>query len=144
MPAAPQGRWLPAERYQAPGRFTQVAAGVRAARRTPGFTRPLEEQLVAIHCTTNTASSGSGPQQQAAAAAGRLATAEHRAALQRLVRALGGRVCGVRGAGLVVVAGGGGRPADMAPGAAAVREEWLLLVAEAYEAPPKEPWLVGR
>lgn len=118
---------------------------MRAARATPGFTRPLEDQLVAIHCTnTGTSSGSSGPQQQAAAAAGRLATAEHRAALQRLVRALGGRVCGVRGAGLVVVAGGGGRPADMAPGAAAVREEWLLLVAEAYEAPPKEPWLVGR
>lgn len=111
----PQGRWLPEEQFSAPGRFTAVAATARAAQRTPGFQRPLAGRCVCVHCV------GGAP-----------ATAAHRQSLQRLVRALGGRVVGPAGADVCVACGGVALPRTLRAGADSVGEEWLLAVAERY------------
>jgi hypothetical protein len=65
-----------------------------------------------------------------------------RGAMQRLVRALGGRVCGARAADMCVACGSGGRggasgarPKELLPGARVVGEEWLLQLAETHELP---------
>jgi hypothetical protein len=69
---------------------------------------------------------------------------EHREALQKLVRVLGGRVCGARTAQLCIVCGGATVPRELPGKAVAVREEWLLQLAEGYALPEKEGWLVPR
>jgi hypothetical protein len=60
------------------------------------------------------------------------AAADHRQSLQRLVRALGGRVCGPRAAEVCVVCAGASVPRELPAAAAAVKEEWLLSVAETH------------
>jgi hypothetical protein len=92
-----QGAWQPPEEYEAAVRFASVAAAVRAAVAAGTYTGPLAGKLIVIQCTAGGAAAG------AAAAAGGVfsshaAAAEHRQSLQRLVRALGGRVCGARAA----------------------------------------------
>jgi hypothetical protein len=89
-----QVAWQPPEEYEAQVRFAPVAAAVRAAVAAGTYTGPLAGKLIVIQCTAGGA---------AAAAAGGVfsshaAAAEHRQSLQRLVRALGGRVCGARAA----------------------------------------------
>jgi hypothetical protein len=79
----------------------------------------------------------------AGAGAGGRELQEHRAALQRLVRALGGRSVAARQAAVCVVAGGPASPPALATAASLLLpdlpaeaqvlcEEWLLLTAERY------------
>jgi len=83
---------------------------------------PLSGRLVTIHCQA--AARGAFASQKAAA--------EHRQSLQRLVRALGGRICGAKVAQLAVVAGVPALPCELPTSAAAVGEEWLLHLAETH------------
>lgn len=96
--------------------------------------------MITVHCPPRTGSSGAAA---AASGLGASGAAAHRLAMQRLVRALGGRVCGPRAAQVCVVCGGGGGggtrsgglPRELPAGARAVTEEWLLRLAETHEAP---------
>jgi hypothetical protein len=145
----PQGRWLPEADFGASVRFAAVAAAARAAA-AAGRPKPLDGRMVVVQCparaTATTAAAMRGGATAAAAAAagsggglgGGASGAGHRAAMQRLVRALGGRVCGARAADLCVVCGGGGAaavPRELPAGARAVSEEWLLQLAETHTAP---------
>jgi hypothetical protein len=120
-----QGCWLPTERYQAGGRYADVARRVRAAIADGTHAGPLAGRLVAVQC-----GAGSG---RARGLGSHSAAAEHRASLQRLVRALGGRVCGARSAQVCVVSGGAAVPRELPAAAVAVREEWLMSVAETHD-----------
>eukprot|EP00775_Hariotina_reticulata_P003691 gene3691-3951_t len=117
-----KGTWQPPEGYEVESRFSQVAAAVRAARAAGRYTGPLSGRLVTIHC--HAAAGGAFASQKAAA--------EHRQSLQRLVRALGGRVCGAKVAQLAVVAGATALPCELPASAPAVGEEWLLRLAETH------------
>lgn len=160
---AAQGCWQPPEDFQAAGRFTQIAAAVRAAKAAGSHRGPLEGRLVYIQCAANPAaakalaagagadggSSGGGGAGGPAAFTSHLAAAAHRQSLQRLVRALGGRVCGPRAAEVCVLCAGAGVPRELPAAAAAVSEEWLLSVAathtgveeklKLHEVPRKQP-----
>ena len=71
-------------------------------------------------------------------AAGSLAGATDPVSLKMVARALGASIApSPRSATLCVVAGGGAPPEALAPGAAAVGDEWLLLAAERWERPPR-------
>lgn len=149
---AVQGCWQPPEQFEAGGRFSPVAAAVRAAKAAGSHRGPLDGKLIHIQCqanptaaaatakaaSTHAAAAGEGPD-AAAASGGALvafsshtAAADHRQSLQRLVRALGGRVCGPRAAEVCVVCAGAAVPRELPAAAAAVREEWLLSVAETH------------
>lgn len=78
------------------------------------------------------AGAGSGGGGAASVFASHSAAADHRQSLQRLVRALGGRVCGPRAANVCVVCAGASVPRELPTEAVAVREEWLLSVAETH------------
>jgi hypothetical protein len=86
--------WQPPKEFEAQVRFAPVAAAVRAAVAAGTYTGPLAGKLIVIQCTAGgAAAAGAGGVFSSHAAA-----AEHRQSLQRLVRALGGRVCGARAA----------------------------------------------
>jgi hypothetical protein len=147
---ASQGRWLPESEFAAPVRFATTAAAVRAAMQQPEGTpadanaklrpRPLAGRLVFVQ-VVSTRGGGSGGGSGSGSGLGGT-TAAHRAAIQRLVRALGGRVCGARAAAMCVACGNGGgrggggggaRPKELPPAARVVGEEWLLRLAETHE-----------
>jgi hypothetical protein len=150
--ACTQGCWQPPEQFQAVGRFTPVAAAVREAKVAGVYKGPLDGKLVHIQCQAHPAAAAAA-HKAAEAAAGAVAgpsgwpdaaaagaaaftshsaAADHRQSLQRLVRALGGRVCGPRAAEVCVVCAGATVPRELPQAAAAVREEWLLSVAETH------------
>lgn len=150
--AVVQGCWQPVEDFQAAGRFTPIAAAVREAKAAGTHKGPLDGKLIHIQCQANPtaaaaakaagAEGGASGGTDTAAAAGsggavaftsHSAAADHRQSLQRLVRALGGRVCGPRAAEVCVVCAGASVPRELPSGAAAVREEWLLSVAETHQ-----------
>ena len=138
-------RWWAASAAGAGGGGGGGAGGGAAAAASR---RPLEGAAVCVVALPGGASAGAAA---AAAEAGHPAAPppllprelqEHRAALQRLVRAMGGRVVAPKQAGVCVVAGGPAAP--LPPGAEALLpldlpaeaqvlcEEWLLLTAERY------------
>jgi hypothetical protein len=80
-------------------RFAPVAAAVRAALAAGTYTGPLAGKLVVVQCTAGSAAAGgAGVAGGGSVFSSHAAAAEHRQSLQRLVRALGGRVCGARAA----------------------------------------------
>ena len=166
-----QGCWQLPEGFEAGGRFSPVAAAVRAAKAAGSHRGPLDGKLIHIQCQANpvaaaaaakaasthaaaaggevegastaaAAAAAAGGSDAAAVAAGsggaaaafssHTAAADHRQSLQRLVRALGGRVCGPRAAEVCVVCAGASVPRELPTAAAAVREEWLLFVGETH------------
>ncbi len=94
-----------------------------------GAARPLAGQVVCVQCPA------AGPR-----AAG--LKKGHKDVLERLVRALGGRVAPPRSSGLCVVAGGLGRPCGLSKEARAVQDGWLLQAAEGYRLPEVAGWEV--
>lgn len=139
-------------------RFAPVSAAVRAAKAAGSYKGPLDGKLIHVQCqatpsaTTAAAAPAAAKATEAAAttavdgpsgatggASGGVvaftshsAAADHRQSMQRLVRALGGRVCGPRAAEVCVVCAGAAVPRELPAAAVAVREEWLLSVAETH------------
>jgi hypothetical protein len=117
--------------------------------------------MVFVHCQVtppHTAGAGGGADGGGDGAAAATAPApafgshaaatEHRQSMQRLVRALGGRVCGPRAADVCVMCGSTSCarvPQELPPAGVAVREEWLLQVAETHEGAERlQPFRVTR
>jgi hypothetical protein len=147
----PQGHWQPPERFESTVRFARVAAAVRAAKAAGSYAGPLAGKLVYVHCQATPHAPGGGGASSSRIAGGgggaaaggapqgatsfssHAAATEHRVFMQRLVRALGGRVCGARAADVCVMCGSTAVPLELPGSAAAVREDWLLHVAETHE-----------
>jgi hypothetical protein len=111
-------------------RLCRAATAAEARRQlAAGIARPLAGQVVCVQCPA------AGPR-----AAG--LKKGHKEVLERLVRALGGRVAPPRSSSLCVVAGGLGRPCGLAKDARAVKDEWLLEAAEGYRLPEVAGWEV--
>ena len=106
------------------GRFAAAAARARGAIPAEGAERPrppLHAERVWVHV-----------------APGSLAGATDPVSLRMVASALGAELAASpRAATLCVVAGGGAPPETLAPGAAAVGDEWLLLAAERWERPSR-------
>ena len=114
------------------GRFAAAAARARRALRAaadddgtqasaPVLLPPLSNERVWVHV-----------------APGSVAGATDPVSLKMVASALGASVAASpRTATLCVVAGGGAPPEALAPGAAAVGDEWLLLAAERWERPSR-------
>lgn len=112
--SAAAGAWAPEGEHAPRSRFAAAAARARAAR-AAGQPAPLAGERVTVHATGPGADSG---------------------ALRRVAVALGASLARSLGAAtLCVVAGGGAPPPGLAPGAAAVGDEWLLLAAERWAWP---------
>lgn len=107
-----------------------------------GFRPPLQEYSVCVHSGSSTAAAAAAPSGGGRAGGGKggAATAEHKASLQRLVIALGGRLAQPRTCTVCVICGKGRPPSGLARGAAAVTEEWLLQAAETFDAPSVEAY----
>jgi len=152
-----QGCWQPPEEFEAAVRFAPVSAAVRAAKAAGSHKGPLDGKLIHVQCQATPSATTAAPGAAAKATAvapttavegpsgasgggsggavaftSHSAAADHRQSMQRLVRALGGRVCGPRAAEVCVVCAGAAVPRELPAAAVAVREEWLLSVAETH------------
>jgi hypothetical protein len=129
------GRWLPPAGFPGGGRFAAGAARARAALEDPDAA-PLLAGL-RVHVV------GAGAGARRSGSVGGAGAGAGAPALRRLAAALGAPPgASARACDVCVVPAGGRRPAELPKAARAVREEWLLAAAEAYQLPPPEAHLL--
>jgi hypothetical protein len=129
------GRWLPPAGFPRGGRFAAGAARARAALEDPDAA-PLLAGL-RVHVV------GAGAGARRSGSVGGAGAGAGAPALRRLAAALGAPPgASARACDVCVVPAGGRRPAELPKAARAVREEWLLAAAEAYQLPPPEAHLL--
>lgn len=124
------GRWLPEADFVAKSNFVEVAERARQAKQQGKPLRPLANpQPVDLHVH-----GGGGP----AKAGGKGSKGDKgasKAVLGRLATALGAKLVGLRECDYCIVSGGGVRPKALKPDALAIRDDWLLSVAESLTTP---------
>ncbi|KAL4430735.1 hypothetical protein ABPG75_005991 [Micractinium tetrahymenae] len=121
------GRWLPESQFSAKVRFQAAAERARSLLESPDAAPLLAEHSIYVHLPDKA----------------RKLMGANAAALKRVAAALGAKAAQPRSCTLCVVVGGGARPPTIPAEAACVKEEWLLLAAERFEAPPLDEFSNG-